>query len=320
VADDGLKGWERDLLKAEFGGRKAAERRVETLDETLTLEALRKRLDMHERMLRVQFRDRGGFPDEWEAALARSDRQATTMTGALSRYAHVWHLWRIENERLVKAAESPEKRNLVRDMMAREPVRVILPSREVECTGRSYLAMLHLARHYLRLREIDAFIRRLRLYESTLSQTIAESEEKGVRRRANVRLRRAYAAEDRLLLEAMDHRRAIYAHAFTEDGAPADSLADAPDWWVYMTPEDDAALLMGLWKVGPERSQQLREGDIPDPDSQGPPEFGWHSIIASVEKEQSVELAAYYRRDLYQLEAWMRSLPKPPRKYEGPKR
>lgn len=283
----------------------------EQLGETLTLEELQRKCRQDEKILRLQYRD-AVFPPEWDAGLGSPGRQATTMAGALSRWGYLIHLWNVRNQKLVRAASSPETRNVVRDMLLRVPVQLELPSiGHVEATGRSYMATLAIARHWLRIREIDMRLRRL----VALEQRTAEETERGdrkSRRRARTRLRKMLQLHKRLILEVGLHRQAIYANAFTPDGAPAESLDDAPAWWPKVTPEDDAALLMALFKVGPEREQALAAAK-PAPEETGQhPEFGWHSLMATIEADVlHIEPATLYHRDIYRLIGWMESIDRP---------
>ena len=302
-ARGGLSDWQIRLRDAG-----ALRHQVESTPDTLTLADLAERCDREERILRLQYRDRGDFPPAWDAGLQNPARQTTSMSGALSRWAYVLYLWRLENERLVKPAERSKDRNVVRDMLTRQPVRVELPSRVVEVTGRCYLALLEIAKHYLRLREMDALMAVLQIHETATLAKMKHAESRKRRRGLRQRLRTFFRHHKLLLYEIPLQRQAMYAHAFTASGEPAESLDEAPAWWRGLTPEDDSLLLRGLFRVGAERSQELREGSQ-EPKEGEAPEYGWHSLLASVERLQDLEPATYYHKDLYQLEAWLKVLP-----------
>jgi hypothetical protein len=95
---------------------------------------------------------------------------------------------------------------------------------------------------------------------------------------------------------------------FTPTGAPADSLADAPEWWVELTPADDSVLLETVFDVGHGRIQKVAREDT-EPEKETKEDFGWHSLITSLESRMRVEPASYYDRDLFQLMGWARALP-----------
>jgi hypothetical protein len=108
------------------------------------------------------------------------------------------------------------------------------------------------------------------------------------------------------VIEARLHRQAIYAHAFTLDGSPAQSLDEAPSWWETLTPEDDSALLKAMFMAGHERLSEISD-DQPE-EKKTKNDFGWHSLITTIEKMVKAEPASYYDVDLFQLAAWARTV------------
>src|SRR5690606_11441609 len=51
----------------------------------------------------------------------------------------------------------------------------------------------------------------------------------------------------------------MYAHVFTESGAPAGPNDRPPAWWREITTEDDAAIIAALIEAGPLRARKLGE-------------------------------------------------------------
>jgi hypothetical protein len=292
-------------------GVKGVHMGAEEKPDTVTLDDVRKWCDREERVLRLQYRtspdERGELPPEWEIGLKLPGRQIGTMTGALSRWAYLIHLYRIRNQKLAKA-EAPDVEEAIRQLLLREPIVVEMPSRTVAVTGRSYSAMLEIARHSVRLHELETDVLRIAGLEQRLLVLLISDTPKIKKRRASRRLRWLYRVHRRVLMEAQLHRQALYAHATTDDGAPAGGLADAPDWWDQMTPEDDAALLRALFAVGVERYANIPDPPERDEEERKPKEdFGWHSLFASVERSAKLKPASLYDRDLFQLLTWVRT-------------
>lgn len=228
------------------------------------------------------------------------------MTGALARYTYLSHIYRVRDKGLTEKDKS-DAEDVVGRMVRRVPVTVELTNRTVTVTGRSYNAMMEIARHSLRLQEIEAELLRLSdLVDVCVKR--AEDGERHVRRLARKRLGWLTRLHRRLLMETALHRQALYAHALTDSGAPAKRIGDAPSWWIEMTPEDDSLLLSGMFKVGHERLVQLNElvdDGRDDPERKSKRQsFGWHTLFTSLERSSKVAPAEYYDRDLFQLTAW----------------
>jgi len=283
---------------------------AEDKPDTVALDDVRKWCDREERVLRLQYQvrpnERGELPPEWELGLQHPGRQTATMSGALSRWAYLIHLYRIRNQKLTKA-EAPDVEEAIRQLLLREPIVVEMPSRTVAVTGRSYSAMLEIARHSVRLRELEADVLKIAGLEQQLLAILVGESPKPKRKRAQRRLRWLYRVHRKVLMEAQLHRQGIYAHALTDDGAPARALSDAPEWWDQMGPEDDAALLRALFAVGVERFAEIPERPEKEDERRPAEDFGWHSLFSSVERSAKLKPASLYDRDLFQLLTWVRT-------------
>ena len=282
---------------------------VEDKPDTVSLADVQHWCEREERVLRLQYKtsptDPGTLPVEWELGLRNRRRQPTTMSGALSRWAYLSHLYRVRSENLSKGTSDEDVQDTLRQMLKREPVMVPLSIGDTPVTARSYTAMLEIARHSLKLRELESEVMRQNALEERILDRLSRKPPRTIRRKLNRRLQWLYQVHRRLIWESRLHRQAIYAHAFTVSGAPALSLAEAPEWWDRVTPEDDAILLRAMFDVGVERFNKLPEK--PDNDNRPPKEsFGWHSLFASVERSQKLKPAELYDRDLFQLLAWLR--------------
>ncbi len=228
------------------------------------------------------------------------------MTGTLARYTYLSHIYRVRGEGLTQKDQS-DAEDIVGKMVRRVPVTVQLTNRLVTVTGRSYNAMMEIARHSLRLQEIEAEAARLSDLVDVCIQR-GKHTDRHIRRMARKRLGWLTRLHRRLMLETRLHRQALYAHALTDSGAPAKRIEDAPSWWVEMTPEDDGLLLSGMFKVGHERLAELHElvkKQDDEPEREGKSQtFGWHTLFTSLERSSKVSPADYYDRDLFQLTAW----------------
>ncbi len=279
--------------------------------DVITLDLVQQWCAKEERILRLQYRtspdDPGTLPAEWETGLAHRGRQPTTMHAALSRWAYLLHLWRVRSGNLTKAS-AEEAQDTVRRLLQRTPILVELPSKTVHITARSYNAMLEIARHSLRLQEIDADMRRLaEMEQQVIEGMVRQGKDTPRKVRRRKRIQWLYQIHRKLLLESRMHRQAIYAHAFTPSGAPATELEDAPEWWEELTPEDDLVLLQTMFAVGHGRLSQVPERPEKDDDAQPKEDWGWHGLLTSLERQAKVEPASYYDRDLFQLVTWMRT-------------
>lgn len=272
---------------------------------TISLDRLVQLCEAHERVLRWQYPE-GALPAEWEDELVRWPADDTEK--ALERLAALKHFYRLDHERRNPRPTTPdEAEEAARQLIRREPVRVELGDIVAHVTARSYAAMHEMARHDVRIRLLVEDVRRVRtLYAETLGALRRAPRRK--RGRLRRRARRLEELHERLHLELYAHRQMLYAHALTPDGAPARGPEDAPDWWVQIDPVWDAALFAAMQEAGPARYARLgapkepRRGKKNDGDT-----LGWASFFASIERQQKIEPAETYDRDLYQLLAWVRA-------------
>lgn len=262
-----------------------------------------------ERILRLQY-DGGKLDPRDEDELARHD--PTEITGAIRRFAFLKHLYWRRSEDLVRREEAADVQEVARELLRAEPIRLELAGTTVEVTDRSYSAMYAIAAHWMAIQMLDLDLERAgALYRSLHRRHAATSRwDFRARRRLHRHLRHVGGIYRRAAAEREGHRRAIYAHAFTTDGAPARSLEEAPDWWSRITPRSDAVLVAACLDVGAGRYRKL--GPPPERDrkdrSRDPGEdFGWASLFASIERQQKVAPAALYDRRLYQTLTWLRA-------------
>jgi hypothetical protein len=210
---------------------------------------------------------------------------ATTLVSALNRWALLKEFsrgrYREVTDRQTERASTTDDEAIeaARQLVRREPIRLTIAGHEVEVTGRSYNAMYEIAAHWMRVQEIDRLLLEVNDHE----------------------------VYRRLSYELLLHRRAIWAHALTPSGAPAQGLDDCPSWWNEIAPQDDAALLAVLFRVMHGRYHQM--GPPPQvKDAKTPKEsFGWQSLLTSLETRAKVTPSAYYDRDLFQLVAHNRT-------------
>jgi hypothetical protein len=144
--------------------------------DALSLDRLRYMCAREERVLRLQYSknpdDPGELPPEWEFGLRKKGRGTETLAGALSRWTYLSHLYRIRSEGLTREQVVDEE--TVRRLIRREPIYVDLPTgRRLTVTGRSYSALYEIARHSVRLRELDTEIERIAVAEARLLALIA---------------------------------------------------------------------------------------------------------------------------------------------------
>ena len=283
----------------------------ENKPDVVTLDLVQQWCAKEERILRLQYRtspdDPGVLPAEWEMGLRHRGRQTISMHGALSRWAYLLHLWRLRSGNLT-TVKTEDAQDTVRRLLQRTPILVELPSKTVHVTARSYNAMLEIARHSLRLQEIDVDMRRISEMErQVIEQMVRQGQDTPRQIKRRKRIRWLYGIHRKLLLESRLHRQAIYAHAFTDSGAPAEELGDAPEWWNELTPEDDMVLLQTMFAVGHGRLNQVPERPQKDDEAKQTEDWGWHGLFTSMERQAKVEPASYYNRDLFQLVAWLRT-------------
>lgn len=276
----------------------------EHVPETVTIEWLRVRCEELEQVLRLQDDD-GKLDPEDEQELARYP--LASMTSALRRWAFLKHIYFRDAEGLVRSTPG-DKDEVVQQILDREPVRVWIANRWVSVTSRSRAALVALARHDLRRRDVQRDLDHAAdLYEETERQL----EQAGWRRKAALRrrLRRLRHFHSRAFRELLYHSRVIYANALTPSGRSA-GPGDAPSWWTEITEADEAQLLHAVLTVGPLRYARL--GPIPD-DGQHRTDrpflepMGFWSVIAAYEKELNLRPAELQDQDLAQLLTWMRA-------------
>lgn len=240
---------------------------------SVDLDWLTRECERNERILRKQMED-GDLPDRHEAELRRPEMQLTSLTGGLKRWAYIKHLYRLWNEgRLseepragpggkpgVGDEKTSDQMRAMVQLLERESVTVRLTHRTVEVTDRSYLALLRMAEHSTRVQELERKVERIDDARERIREKVDGPDDlttRDVRRLEHLgRLRNAVRAE------AQDHRRAIVANLTTEDGAPADSIDEAPDWADEIGPVDEVALIVGVRKAMSERISRL--GEQPD--------------------------------------------------------
>lgn len=288
-----------------------------------------------ERILRLQYEDGTLHPRD-EAELARHD--PAEITGAIRRFAFLKHLYYRRSEDLVRREEGIDIQEVARQLLTAEPVRLELAGTVVEVTDRSYSAMFAIASHWMAIQMLDLdleraddLLRRLHSARNDLPRLVVPSDvlratrigdwsalrEAGstamsalrARRHLHRRIHRVGRIYRRVLVEREAHRQAIYAHAFTDDGAPATSLEEAPAWWRRIDPREDAVLVATFLEVGHGRYERLGEPpERKDKDEKRDGEdFGWHSLFASIERQQRVPPATAYDRRLFQQLTWLRA-------------
>lgn len=264
-----------------------------------------------EKTLRLQEPD-GRLDERAEKELADSSLEPSTVSGALRRWAFLKHRYRVRSEGLVAAANGGdiEKQEAARQLLRREPIRVRLGDRVVSVTARSYNALAEIAAHAGRLREIEQdLIAVERLHTAAARELEHWPRRQRGRSSKRRRFHRLGELQRRLLIEAMLHRKALYAHVLTPTGAPAKSLADAPAWVDEMDPVWDAELFRAIHAAGPERMAKLgappeRKSDVK---FEEPDIGGWASFFSALERGATIEPAALFDEDLYRLMAWSRA-------------
>lgn len=293
------------MLDREFrdaGARHTSARAPATVDAAW----FKAQAEQLERILRLQY-DGGELDIRDEEELARHN--ASEMTGAIRRFAFLKHLYYRRTENLVRRDEQVDIQEVARQMLTREPVRLELAGTEVRVTDRSYSAMYAIASHWMSIQLLQLDSERARSLFDRLGQKRALVPRLCVRerRRLHRHMRRVGSIYSRTVAEIEGHRRAIYAHAFTPHGGPAESPSEAPSWWRRIDPAEDAVLVAAFLDVGHGRHERL--GPPPEAkDAAGDgEEFGWASLFASIERQQKLEPASLYDRPLFQQLAWLRA-------------
>lgn len=285
-----------------------AEQRRGSIPDEMPLDYVRERCEKVEKVLRLQFKP-DPLPPHFQRKLSSCPADGSP-EDLVERWVTLSHLLRCVRDDLRGwgSASDADVEEAARKLMRREPVEVELESRTVRVTGRSYAAMLEMARHELRLDTLRERMTRAAEVREELAERAEAAESRAERKRLARRRRKVVRVYRLMLQESRLHRRALYAHAFTEDGAPAESLEDAPDWWEEVGPAEHVLLLSALFRAGPGRLSEL--GRSPDRGDSGrdlAEDWGYKSLIASFEQEAGAEPASYFDRDLGQLIAWMRS-------------
>lgn len=279
----------------------------ERAPDPVSLEWLQEKCVRLERFLRMQY-PRGAFPEAWERSISLA--KPVTDTGAGLRLKSLLeHYYRVRSERLTAQAEHDGDAALAaRALLRREPVVIQIAGEVVSVTGRSYSAMLEIAAHDLRAREMDEPIARVTDLGARVSAALDRTPVRGARgrrRTLSARLARLASVYERLATERERHRMAIYAHALTPHGGPAtDVAAEAPAWWRQAVPEDDVELLGALFLAGPARVAAMPEPKKKDDDK--PNEFGWASLFTFFEKRHMMAPARGWDTDLGQVIADVR--------------
>lgn len=280
----------------------------ERAPDPVTLGWLQEECARLERVLRLQY-DGGELPEAWEQELSLLGVPEDTTAG-LRRWSALKHYYRVRWQGLEARAEAQdgEAAATARALLRREPVVIQIAGERVEVTGRSYSAMMEIAAHDLRGRELDEAITRVTSLAARVATALDRTPllgARGRRRLLRARLARLTGVYERLATEREAHRCAIYAHAMTPHGGPAaDPIAEAPAWWRRAGPLDDLELLSALFLAGPARIAALPEPKKKADDK--PNEFGWASLFTFFERRHMLEPAAGWDRDLGQVIADVR--------------
>lgn len=305
---------------AERAGLSAAVREVggeidvEQAPDPLPLSYVQRLCERYEKLLRRQYPPDGALAPDAEREL--STLNPSTMTGALRRWAYLKHLFTVRSEGLTKRTESrAEIEEVARQLLRREPVWVRLGDRRVAVTARSYAAMYEIASHAASIRAVEAD---LELAAEKMAAAQVKLQRAGSwteRARLRSLMRRIADFHAAAYRELQQHRQALYAHAFTESGAPATSPEEAPEWWLEVDPAADQILLTAMVKAGHGRLKRL--GPPPPPrgkktGAEPEEDFGWASLFSTIERGQRVRPAEFYNRDYFQLRMWLRASAPPP--------
>ncbi|HSV91729.1 MAG TPA: hypothetical protein VLH81_01585, partial [Desulfobacterales bacterium] len=271
----------------EAGARYGTER----APDPVTLGWLQEECIRLERVLRLQY-DEGQLPGDWEAELATTGSPGDT-TSALRRWSALKHFYRVRWHGLAARTERADgdAAAAARALLRREPIIIQLAGETVAVTGRSYSAMMEIAAHDIRLQGLDEAIARVTSLAARVGDALSRTPVLGAwgrRRTLGARLTRLAGIYERLATEREAHRCAIYAHALTPHGGPAeDPLAEAPAWWRRAGPVDDVELLGALFLAGPARIAALPEPKKPDEEK--PNEFGGASLFTFFERRHMLE-------------------------------
>lgn len=274
--------------------------------EAVTLSQLAGWCETHERVLRWQYPE-GALPVAWEAELASVP--ADTAQNAVQRLALLKHFYRLDHEkREAKHAppEPEEAQAAAYSLLRREPVYVTLANgREIAVTDRSLSALTEIAAHQIRVKLLDAEINALaamfgRLSPRTIRQRLNRHRRRMLARIADLH-QRAYTERER-------HRAQMYAHIFTDSGAPAGPTDSPPAWWREITTEDDGAILAALVEAGPLRARRLGQRPESKKGKKSEPteDWGYEGVMVAWGIRKKVEPARALDQGLGQAIAEMR--------------
>lgn len=274
--------------------------------DAVTLSQLAGWCETHERVLRWQYPE-GALPVAWEAELASVP--ADTAQNAVQRLALLKHFYRLDHERREAKYAPPEPAEAqaaAYSLLRREPVYVTLANgREVAVTDRSISAMTEIAAHQMRVKLLDADCNALaslfeRLSPRTFRQRISRKRRRLLARVASL-YERAYTAREL-------HRAQMYAHIFTESGAPAGPNDAPPAWWREITTEDDGAILAALVEAGPLRARKLGQRPEPKKKQKDKPaeDWGYEGVMVAWGIRKKIEPARALDQGLGQAIAEMR--------------
>ncbi len=290
-----------DLFQA--GARHDRER----APDPVTLDWLQEKCVRLERILRLQYPEKE-LPPEWERAVALHKPASNTGAG-LRLKSLLEHFYRVRDEGLQAGTVADgDAAHAARALLRREPVVIQIAGETIAVTGRSYSAMMEIAAHDLRTRELDEVTARVAALAARVARVLDRTPVLGAwgrRRQLRARLARLAGIYGRLITERDAHRCAIYAHALTPHGGPAvDPLAEAPAWWRRTGPLDDMELLGALFIAGPARIAELPEPKKRNKDE--PNAFGWASLFTFFERRHMLEPASGWDTDLGQVIADLR--------------
>lgn len=285
--------------------------------DALTVDWFREQAALHEKTLRRQYAPTGEkpFPPEWEKALAAFDPEKSV--GALRRWAYLKHLLWVRDENLSKRGDETDEAKILAayQLITMEPVPVTLSTgRMVEVTDRSLAALVEMGRHATTIAGLFDDLERAdeiiaRILEKIAGDDVSRHRKRALRRRLqwvrNVKLR--------AMPELSLHRKAVYAHVFTESGAPAKGVDDAPVWWDEITRDDEKRIMEAASEAGSGRYEKL--GPQPKPPKRKDSKTRWRylesfGLLSPLTRwglDVPITEAPYYDRPLGQAFAFMRA-------------
>lgn len=274
--------------------------------DPVTLGWLQEECARLERILRLQYDD-GVLPGAWEREVAMLKPTEDTTRG-LQLWSYLKHLYRVRGDGWAQIAgpDSAGSEEAARALLRREPITVQICGRRIDITGRSYAAMMEMAVHDLRVKEIDEVLERVTESATEVHEAVRSTPARQLRRRLRLRKRAraltgAYA---RLATERELHRSMIYAHALTKHGGPARGIEEAPEWIDETGPMEDAQLIQAMWAAGPGRVAALPRGKPGKDEDDG---FGFASLFTFWERKAGLPPGTGWDTDLGQLMADVRA-------------